>query len=193
MIIAFNFYWKCQNDVLQLASGQVTRQQRDSASNHQVVVFFSIRYELNNKDSNACAPTAHLRYKRRILLNRGGARHFHLGGPLEEPVLQQGELPMVCVGLSERDLKNFWGAQAKFLGGSGPPGTPLAPPLLLNMRDSTGLAIKFKLCNLKLRNSGYFAESKNARLPRIFCSNCAQLNLRKRTTSADVSMQKAFE
>jgi len=35
---------------------------------------------------------------------RGGASHFHLGGPLEGPVLQQGELSMVCVGLSERDL-----------------------------------------------------------------------------------------
>jgi len=32
---------------------------------------------------------------------------------------------MVCVGLSERDLK--------ILGGSGPPGTPLAPPLSDNM------------------------------------------------------------
>jgi len=38
---------------------------------------------------------------------RGGARHFHLGEPLEGPVLQQGELSMVCVGLSESDLKNF--------------------------------------------------------------------------------------
>jgi len=41
--------------------------------------------------------------------------------------LQQGELSMVCVGLSERDLKNFggdWGGQAKFWGGSGPPVTP---------------------------------------------------------------------
>jgi len=38
---------------------------------------------------------------------------------LEGPVLQQGELPMVCVGLSEKDLKNFGGAV----------GTPLAPPL----------------------------------------------------------------
>ena len=45
---------------------------------------------------------------------RGGARHFHLGGPLEGPVLQQGELSMVCVGLSERDLKNFWGARQNF-------------------------------------------------------------------------------
>jgi len=40
------------------------------------------------------------------------------GGALEGPVLQQGELSMVCVGLSERDLKKFWG-------GNGP---PLAPP-----------------------------------------------------------------
>jgi len=46
--------------------------------------------------------------------DRGGARHFHLGGS----VLQQGELSMVCVGLSERDLKNF--------GGQCP---PIAPPL----------------------------------------------------------------
>ena len=28
---------------------------------------------------------------------RGGARHFDLGGPLEGPVFQQGELSMVCV------------------------------------------------------------------------------------------------
>ena len=37
-------------------------------------------------------------------ITRGGARHFHLGGPLEGPVLQQVELSMVCVGLSKRDL-----------------------------------------------------------------------------------------
>jgi len=55
-----------------------------------------------------------------------------LGGPLEGPVLQQGELSMVCVGLSERDLKNFRGATAKFWASSGPPGTPPAPPLLLH-------------------------------------------------------------
>ena len=58
---------------------------------------------------------------------QGGARHFHLGGPLEGPVLQQGELSMVCVGLSERDLKNFWGA-------TGGPGKTLRgqwPPLAL--------------------------------------------------------------
>jgi len=40
-----------------------------------------------------------------MLTNRGGDRHFHFGGALEGPVLQQGELPMVCVGLSERDLQ----------------------------------------------------------------------------------------
>ena len=56
-------------------------------------------------------------------VNRGGARHLHLGGPLEGPVLQQVELSMVCVGLSERDLKNFWGAlggPGKILGGQWP-------------------------------------------------------------------------
>jgi len=59
---------------------------------------------------------------------RGGARHFHLGGTLEGPVLQQGELSMVCARLSERDLKNFGGAlggQAKF---GGWVVAPLAPP-----------------------------------------------------------------
>ena len=30
------------------------------------------------------------------------------GGPLEGPVLQQGELSMVCVGLSERDLLRLY-------------------------------------------------------------------------------------
>jgi len=62
-----------------------------------------------------------------IIVPRGGARHFHLGGPLEGPVLQQGELSMVRVGLSERDLKNCGGplgGQAKFWEGSGPPGPP---------------------------------------------------------------------
>jgi len=50
-----------------------------------------------------------------------------LGGPLEGPVLQQRELSMVCVGLSERDLKNFGGATGGSrpnFGGGGPPGTP---------------------------------------------------------------------
>jgi len=60
-------------------------------------------------------------------VTRGGARHLHLGGPLEGPVLQQGELSMVCLGLSERDLKNFGGAiggPGKIFGGSGPPWHP---------------------------------------------------------------------
>ena len=70
--------------------------------------------------NNAC------RIMHYIPRNRGGARHFHLGGPLEGPVLQQGELSMVCVGLSERDLKNFGGAVA-------PLGTHLAPTLPRNV------------------------------------------------------------
>jgi len=35
-----------------------------------------------------------------------------LGGPLEGPVLQQGELSMVCVGLQCSDMtsrEKFWG------------------------------------------------------------------------------------
>ena len=70
-----------------------------------------------------------------IDLTRGGARHFHLGGPLEGPVLQQGELSMVCVGLSERDLlqwhditrKILWGplgGPGKILEGQWPPWHP---------------------------------------------------------------------
>ena len=51
--------------------------------------------------------------------DRGGARHFHLGGPLEGPVLQQGELSMVCVGLSERDLHQWHDVTRKILGGPG--------------------------------------------------------------------------
>jgi len=58
-----------------------------------------------------------------------------LRGPLEGPVLQQGELSMVCVGLSERDLLQRHditrkilvgplGGLGKILGGQWPPGTP---------------------------------------------------------------------
>jgi len=58
-----------------------------------------------------------------------------LGGPLEGPVLQQGELSMVCVGLSKRDLKIFGGATGgarhNFGGAVAPPGTPIAPPLII--------------------------------------------------------------
>jgi len=67
---------------------------------------------------------------------RGVARHFHLGGPLEGPVLQQGELSMVCVGLQCSDMTSrgkFWGAtggtRQNFEGAVTPPGIPLAPTL----------------------------------------------------------------
>ena len=43
---------------------------------------------------------------------------------------------MVYVGLLERDLKNFWGARQNFEGAVVPPGTPLAPPLLLSEKCS---------------------------------------------------------
>jgi len=70
--------------------------------------------------------------QRKLVRPRGGARHFYLGGPLEGPVLQQGELSMVCVGLSERDLlqwhdvtRKIFGGPGKILGGQL---APLAPP-----------------------------------------------------------------
>jgi len=71
----------------------------------------------------------------RSALGRGGARHFYLGGPLEGPVLQQGELSMVCVGLSERDLKSFGGTlrgQAKFWRAMTPWHPPSSAPGLRN-------------------------------------------------------------
>ena len=77
-------------------------------------------------------------YKLRAFLDYSnpGARHFHLGGPLEGPVLQQGELSIVCVGLQCSGMTSrgkfwggHWGGQAKFWGEVAPPGTPIAPPL----------------------------------------------------------------
>ena len=62
------------------------------------------------------------------VMSRGEARHFHLGGPLVGPVLQQGELSMVCVGLSERDLKNFGGAIGGARQNFGGAVAPLVPP-----------------------------------------------------------------
>jgi len=92
-------------------------------------------------------------------VGRGGARHFHLGGPLEGPVLQQGELSMICVGLQCSGMTSrgkfwggHWGGQAKFGRSSGPPGTPLAPPLVVGditrkipgyIRHSTKMQTKF--------------------------------------------------
>jgi len=74
----------------------------------------------------ATTPAHIFRYS--AVAHRGGARHFHFGGPLEGPVLQQGELSMVCVGLSKKDLKNFGGAtggaRQNFWGAV----APLAPP-----------------------------------------------------------------
>jgi len=63
-----------------------------------------------------------------IQRGRDGARHFHLGGPLEGPVLQQGELSMVCVGLLERDRKNFGGGTGGARQNFGGQCPPLAPP-----------------------------------------------------------------
>jgi len=51
---------------------------------------------------------------------------FVWGGALEGPVLQQGELSMVCVGLSERDLLQLHDVTRKIFGGQW---HPLAPPL----------------------------------------------------------------
>ena len=64
------------------------------------------------KDVVCCVPGLRL-----ASVGRGGARHFHLGGPLEGPVLQQGELSMVCVGHSERDLHQWHDVTRKILGG----------------------------------------------------------------------------
>jgi len=86
---------------------------------------------------------------------RGGARHFHLEGPLEGPVLQQGELSVVCVGLLERDLKNF-GARQNFRG-SGPLGTPLAPPLFPTVLGYSGTLLETnKICGTQWRTHSNF-------------------------------------
>jgi len=82
--------------------------------------------------------------------NRGGARHFHLGGPLEGPVLQQGELSMVWKGLSERDLKNFGGARQNLGWAVALPGTPVAPPLTKNTLTVLCSFKHFCFCWLKL-------------------------------------------
>jgi len=56
-------------------------------------------------------------YQKSIHLRSGAEPDIFIwGGLLEGPVLQQGELSVVCVGLSERDLKNF-GGSGKIFGG----------------------------------------------------------------------------
>ena len=66
--------------------------------------------------------------KNLYIYGQGRSQTFSFGGLLEGPVLQQGELSVVCVGLSEEDLKNLGGATGgpgKILGGKL---RPLAPP-----------------------------------------------------------------
>jgi len=72
-----------------------------------------------------------MRIKKRFLCCQGRSQTFSFGGPLEGPVLQQGELSMVCVGLKCSDMTSrgkflggHWGARQNF-GGQWP---PLAPP-----------------------------------------------------------------
>ena len=78
-------------------------------------------------------------------IGRGGARHFYLGGPLEGPVLQQGELSMVCVGLSERDL--IWQKARQNFGGQWPLLVPPSSASVDRCRLSAGMAraVKRKL------------------------------------------------
>ena len=59
---------------------------------------------------------------------QGRSQTFSFGGPLEGPLLQQGGLSMVCVGLSEKDLKNFWGATGGTRQNFWGKWPPLAPP-----------------------------------------------------------------
>ena len=72
-------------------------------------------------ETQSLTTAAQLRHGGRMCVRQGRSQTFSFGGPLEGPVMQQGELSMVCVGLSERDLKNFGGA-------TGGAVAPLAPP-----------------------------------------------------------------
>jgi len=71
-----------------------------------------------------------------LLPGRGGARHFHLGGALAPLCRTFRKRPTECRTFrkrpTERDLilGGPLGGPGKILEGSGPPGTPLAPPLL---------------------------------------------------------------
>jgi len=74
--------------------------------------------------------------------------------------LQQVELSMVCVGLSERDLKNFggatggagkiWGGRQNFGGAVAPSGIPLAPPLeVVHIQFFPQTTSFLIICNIK--------------------------------------------
>jgi len=56
---------------------------------------------------------------------------------------------MVCVGLSERDLKNFWGARQNFWGEV----APLAPPLICSKNKAYSFAALFFLLKFLLEKS----------------------------------------
>jgi len=91
-----------------------------------------------------------------ILVIRGGDRHFHLGGPLEGPVLQQGELSMVCVGLQCSGMTSrgkFWGGQAKLWGGSGPLWHPpsSAPARYQHCRNMLSASVKLLYSSEKVK------------------------------------------
>ena len=61
---------------------------------------------------------------------QGRSQTFLFGGATGGASFATRGLSMVCVGLSEWNLKNFGGARQKFGGAVAPPGTPLASPLL---------------------------------------------------------------
>ena len=86
-------------------------------------------------------------YTFKNIREQGRNQTFSFGGPLEGPVLQQGELSMVCVGISERDL--ILGGQAKFWEGSAPPWhTPSSAPVCECQRGNASKAIDH--CNIAI-------------------------------------------
>ena len=86
---------------------------------------------------------------------------FSFGGPLEGPVLQQGELSMVCVGLqcsgmtSRGKFGGPLGGRQNFGGAVSPPGTPLAPPLV----TASGVRRKFPRGIDKFRHNRVTSQS----------------------------------
>jgi len=63
-----------------------------------------------------------------VVAKQGRSQTFSFGGATGGFSLQQGELSMVCVGLSERDLKNFGGATGGARQNFGGEVAPLGPP-----------------------------------------------------------------